>query len=276
MKFSKDSQKPPRIKLTREQIREGLNQVPLETLLLGPMKAKESKLSAKDREFARQLALGNSKAESYRRSRPTKAKPASASRKGQALAKLDAIKSQKEAFELAMEVERLSTPAQLRALVISQLTAHAISEDNTAREKLTALKLLGSVTEVAAFTHRTETVKVTDPGELRTQLLASIRSALKSQALTVEDTSGDELLAELATVQAAEADTIDAPSVQLDQEPGPEGLLDSDSETIPGGDPPKSAKISAAPLLSNPHFQSSPESSEQNALTQPTKGQDAE
>lgn len=262
MKFSKDTQKSPRIKLTREQIREGLNQVPLETLLLGPAKAKESKLSPKDREFARQLALGNSKAESYRRSRPTKAKPASASRKGQALAKLDAIQSQKEAFELAMEVERLSTPAQLRALVISQLTAHAISEDNSAREKLTALKLLGSVTEVAAFTHRTETIKVTDPGEIRSRLLASIRAALKSEALTVEDTSGDELLAELATVQAAEADTIDSPGAQLDQEPGPEGLLELDSETLPGGHPPKSKKISAAPLLSNPHFQSSPESNE--------------
>ena len=242
MKFSKDSQKPPRIKLTREQIREGLNQVPLENLLLGPMKAKESKLSAKDREFARQLALGNSKAESYRRSRPTKAKPTTASRRGQELAARSAVQAQKEAFELAMEVEKLTSPAQLRALVISQLTAHAISEANTPREKLTALKLLGSVTEVSAFTHRTETIKVTDPGEIRSRLLASIRAALKSEAMTVEDTSGDELLAELATVQAAEADTIDSPGAQLDQEPGPEGLLELDSETLPGGPPPKIRK----------------------------------
>ena len=276
MKFSKDTQKAPRIKLSREQIREGLNQVPIETLLLGKGKTKETRLTPRQRKFAEGLGMGLSKAEAYRQAYDSKGNPRTQSRRGQELAARSAVQAHAEAVSEALELQRLATPAHLRALVITQLTAHAISEDNTAREKLTALKLLGSVTEVAAFTHRTQTVKVTDPGELRTQLLASIRAALKSEALTVEDTSGDELLAELATVQAAEADTIDAPSVQLDQEPGPEGLLELDSENPPGGHPPKSAKISAAPLLSNSHFQSSPESSEQNALTQPTKGQDAE
>lgn len=275
MKFSKDTPKAAQIKLTREQIREGLNQVPLETLLLGPAKAKETKLSPKDREFARQLALGNSKAESYRRSRPTKAKPTTASRRGQELAARSAVQAQKEAFELAMEVEKLTSPAQLRALVISQLTAHAISEANTPREKLTALKLLGSVTEVAAFTHRTETVKITNPDELRSRLLKSIRTALKAEALTVEDTSGDELLAELARVKLSD-DVTDVTSSELAQEPGPEGVLELDLETPPGGHPPNPEKSADQPLLSNPHFQSSPESVQQNASTEPTKGQDAE
>lgn len=262
MKFSKDTQKAPRIKLTREQIREGLNQVPIETLLLGKGKTKETRLTPRQRKFAEGLGMGLSKAEAYRQAYDSKGNPRTQSRRGQELAARSAVQAHAEAVSEALELQRLATPAHLRALVITQLTAHAISEDNTAREKLTALKLLGSVTEVAAFTHRTETIKVTDPGELRTQLLASIRSALKSQALTVEDTSGDELLAELATVQAAEADTIDAPSVQLDQEPGPEGLLELDSENPPGGHPPKSNKSADPPLLSNPHFQSSPESSE--------------
>ena len=258
------------IKMSRDQIREGLEQVPIETLLLGAGNAKESKLSAKDREFARQLALGQSKAEAYRRSRPSKAKPASASRKGQALAKRDAIQSQREAFELAFEVQRLSTPAHLRALVISQLTAHAISEENSPREKLTALKLLGSVTEVAAFTTRTETtVKNADAGQIRTQLLASIRSALKAEALTVEDTSGDELLAELA-----QADRSELAQDQDAAEAGAGVVLDLDPETPPGGIPPEIQQSADQPLLSNPHIQSSPESLQENASTQSTKGQE--
>jgi hypothetical protein len=46
------------MKLTRKQIREGLDQVPLEAVLLGAANKGEISLSPKDVEFARQLALG--------------------------------------------------------------------------------------------------------------------------------------------------------------------------------------------------------------------------
>jgi hypothetical protein len=58
------------MKLTRKQIREGLDQVPMEAVLLGAANKGEISLSPKDVEFARQLALGEKKAAAYRKSRP--------------------------------------------------------------------------------------------------------------------------------------------------------------------------------------------------------------
>lgn len=246
------------MKLTRKQVKEALDQVPIETVLLGATQAKTTRLTAKQREFARQLALGETKAGAYRKSRDTKAKPVTASRRGQELAKNSAIQAQVEAFRLALEAERLATPAHLRALVIQQLTQHVISEENSTREKLTALKLLGSVSEVAAFTERKEIIQTKRPEELRSQLLESIRDAIKAEALTVEDTSGDDLLAELA--QAAAEDIAEEGS-------GADENLDL--EAVPGSHPPNADKISTQPLLSNPHNQSSPDF----AIASPTKGQ---
>lgn len=237
------------MKMSRKQVKEALDQVPIETVLLGVTQAKTTKLTAKQREFARQLALGETKAGAYRKSRQSNAKPETASRRGQELAKNGAIQAQVEAFRLALEAERLATPAHLRALVIQQLTQHVISDDNSTREKLTALKLLGSVSEVAAFTERKEIIQTKAPAEIRTQLLESIRDAIKAEALTVEDTSGDDLLAELA--QAAAIDT--AAGADLDQDAGPGADENLDSEQPPGGNPPSVDKFSTPPLLSNPH-----------------------
>ena len=58
-------------KLTRQQIREGIDQFPVEVLLsAGP--GKKPDLTPRQREFARQLALAPSKAEAYRRAYNTK------------------------------------------------------------------------------------------------------------------------------------------------------------------------------------------------------------
>lgn len=250
------------MKLTRKQVKEALDQVPIETVLLGTSQAKTTRLTAKQREFARQLALGETKAGAYRKSRNTKAKPVTASRRGQELAKNSAIQAQVEAFRLALEAERLATPAHLRALVIQQLTQHVISDDNSTREKLTALKLLGSVSEVAAFTERKEIIQTKRPEELRSQLLESIRDAIKAEALTVEDTSGDDLLAELA--QAAEGYSGDQDD---DEGPGDDESLEIG--TPPEGHPPNVSDFSTHPLLSNPHNQSD----QDFAVTSSTKGQ---
>lgn len=253
------------MKMSRKQVKEALEQVPIETVLLGVTQAKTTKLTAKQREFARQLALGETKAGAYRKSRDSKAKPVTASRRGQELAKNSAIQAQVEAFRVALEAQRLATPAHLRALVIQQLTQHVISDDNSTREKLTALKLLGSVSEIGAFVERKEIIQTKAPAEIRTQLLDSIREAIKAEALTVEDTSGDDLLAELAQAAAADA----AESGTIDTEAGPGADENIDSEQPPGGHPPNASNFSTQPLLSNPHNQSS----QDFALASPTKGQ---
>jgi protoporphyrinogen oxidase len=232
-------------KLTREQIREGLEQVPLEALLTGSIGAKEKRLNAKDTEFARQLALGESKAEAYRRSRKTNPKPQSASRRGQALAKDDAIQSQAEAFRVALEAERLRTPAALRALVINKLTEKVLDTNVKDAQHLKALELLGKVTEVAAFTERREVVKLSASLDIRAQLIASISEAMKAGGEDPDTIDADTLLKELAAPTTSETPAA---------EPHPEATPQA---TDNGG---------SVYAHTNPLIQSSPESCPDNNI----------
>jgi hypothetical protein len=193
------------MKLTRKQIREGLDQVPMEAVLLGAANRGEISLSPKDVEFARQLALGEKKAAAYRKSRPgSRAKPHSASRTGQRLAASVAVQSQVEAFKAAIEAQKYATPLHLRALVITELTKAAINEDFPPATRVNALKLLGTITEVAAFTERREVRQVSDSAAIKEKLLASLRLAVHSSAIDVSANDAASLLAELSPVLSDE------------------------------------------------------------------------
>jgi ribosomal protein L17 len=129
-----------------------------------------------------------------------------------------------EAINRALEVQRLQTPAQLRALVVSELTRHAIDEDLPAAQRLRALQLLGTVTEVAAFTERREVIKTTDSQTARAQLMDSLMSAIKSGATDVDDSAAASLLAELNA--KTDADTIETDANEVENAPDatpPEG-----------------------------------------------------
>ena len=238
--------KPP--KLSRKQIKEGLESVPIDTIILGAANSSQTKLTASQRAFAYQMALGKTKAESFRQSRPngrkSTAKPATASRRGQELTSHSAIQAQIEAFKLALEAAQHNTPAALRALAIHKLTEHAINPDTPPAQQIKAAELLGKMTEVALFTERREVVTVSDSGAVRDKLLASIRLALASQNaqdVTAVDISATELLAELA------GDDADQP------EQSGEGQDDSQTPDPTTPIPPKSILSSASPMHSIPH-----------------------
>lgn len=216
------------MKLNRKQVREALDQIPVDVVLLGTDGARESTLTASEREFARQLALGESKASAYRKSRPpsrpSRGTPETQSRRGQELAKRSAVQAQVEAFKAAFEAAKYATPASLRALVIHQLTQHALNDDCPPAQRIKSLELLGKITEVALFTERREVVQVADSGQLRDRLMNTLRT-ITAQAVDVTDTSADSLLAELAgsagdDAQAA-ADDEHLPGDEL-LGPGPE------------------------------------------------------
>jgi hypothetical protein len=208
--------KPP--KLTRAQIREGLEAMPLDTLLLGAQAAKQSALTPKQREFARQLAMGETKAGAYRAAYKSKGKPKVQHQEGAKLASNPRISMYAEALNQAMEAQRLQTPHQLRALVVHQLTAHAINEDLKPTERLRALELLGKVTEVAAFTERREVIKTTDSSTAREVLLQSIMTAIKENATDATDTTADSLLDEIKRA-ANQSGTIDAETIEVKGQP---------------------------------------------------------
>ena len=228
-------------RLTRKEIEQGLQAMPVDTLLLGVSTAKEKRLTHKQIEFAKQVALGESKAGAYRKSHNSKGKPSTQSKNGQALAKNKAIQTQIDAFKVALEAQKYQTPAHLRALAIHRITEKALDPECPPAQQLKALELLGKITEVALFTERREIVKVSDPSEMREKLMASIRLAIEnSQAIDIEARSADELLAELVGKNNQD-DDVAQDDVELDDVDDKETSLDGADglQKAPTADPPK-------------------------------------
>ena len=243
------------MKLTRKQIREGLDQVPMEAVLLGAANRGEISLSPKDMEFARQLALGEKKASAYRKSRPgSRAKPTSASRTGQRLAASVAVQSQVEAFKAAIEAQKYATPIHLRALVITELTKAAINEDFPPATRVNALKLLGTITEVAAFTERREVRQVSDSAAIKEKLLASLRLAVHSSAIDVSANDAASLLAELSPVLSDERAAGAHDGETLDADAGTGARTDA-GEGVPEGHHPNLSDDAAPPIHSIPDIE---------------------
>ena len=197
-------------RLTRKQIEEGLKATPIEQILLGVAGAKDTRLTAKQKAFAEEVAKGNTKAGAYRKAYNSKGKPKTQSENGQKLVKNEAIQRQIEAYQVALEAQKYTTPQHLRALTIHKLTEKALDPDIAPAQQIKALELLGKITEVALFTERREIIQTSNSSEIRAKLLTSIRLALSTQnAETIEPDQANDLLAELSGVQPDDAQTSD-------------------------------------------------------------------
>lgn len=209
--------------------------MPVETLLLGASQAKTSRLTHKQREFARAVALGETKAGAYRKSYKSKGKPKTESNEGQKLMKNPAIATQIEAFKVALEAMKYQTPAHLRALAIHKITEKVLDENCPPAQQLKALELLGKITEVALFTDRREVVTVSNPAEMREKLMASIQLALShSKTIYMEAQSADDLLAEL--VGNAPMDVDEGGHDEQSMNSDAEELLKEGGEALANGD----------------------------------------
>jgi hypothetical protein len=163
-------------KLTRAQIREGLDTIPIETLLSSG-EGKKPRLTTKQKAFAHAIALGETKAEAYRQSynpRPAKSTIVTAPYK---LASDTRIQREVEAYKLAIEAEKHRTPAQLKALLVQQLVQHSLDEDFPPAQRMKALQLIGQLFEVGAFLERKETTVVHKSSDIRTRLLERLGAA---------------------------------------------------------------------------------------------------
>ena len=103
-----------RKRMTKQQIKEGLAQVPIEQVLLGHNRAAHKvALTAKQLKFADALARGDSKAGAYRKAYNTKTNPTAQSVEGCRLSKNPKVALQIEAIKLALEAEKYATPLHL-------------------------------------------------------------------------------------------------------------------------------------------------------------------
>jgi hypothetical protein len=167
-------------KLTRAQIKAGLEQVPIESLLSSG-EGKKPQLTHKQREFARAIALGQSKASAYRGSHKANPAPSTIKNAPYILAADSRIQREIEAYKLALEAEKHRTPAQLKALLVQQLVEHSLNDEFPPAQRMKALQLIGNLFEVGAFLERKESVVVHKSADIRARLLDRLQARAPAQ-----------------------------------------------------------------------------------------------
>jgi hypothetical protein len=178
--------------LSRKQILEGLDQIPMAEILSVPNKA----LTHKMRKFAHAVAKGATKADAYRGSynvKSAKTMPAAPYR----LAADARVQREIEAYALAIESAKHRTPAALRELVIQSLVSVITDPDEKGAVRVQAAKVLGTVTEVAAFTERKEVRTISSSVDVRARVMDELKRLMAGNVEDVTSKEADLLLAEL-------------------------------------------------------------------------------
>jgi len=234
------------IKLTRKQIKEGLEQFPIDTLLMGQPKT----LTKKQKDFAEAVAMGKPKAQAYREAYDTEAKPTTQATEAQKLMKNPHINTMIEAVKVSIEAQKYLFPAHLRSLAIQKLTEKALDDKVPPSVQVKALELIGKMTEVSLFTERKEIIKTDNTTEAKTKLLKTLAQAIATSRSISTDKKRDaeSLLKEIT------GETIDHEPTIL---PTDSEMNENDqAETPPTPTPQNADFLEAAPTHSIPHNQS--------------------
>ncbi len=162
-------------------------------------------LTHKQKTFCKEVAMGQTGSEAYRRAYKSKAKPKSVAVEASKLKAKPSIQQTIEAYEAAIQAQEYQTPAGLRALVIQTLVNVITNDETKDAVKVQAAKTLGTVTEVAAFTERRETKVITSSEDAKANLLAKLRDMMKANATDAVVIETDSLMAELSGKTAADA-----------------------------------------------------------------------
>lgn len=228
------------MKLTRKQIREGLETVPVEAIL-GKDVARE--LTPKQKRFALEIAKGATKADAYRKAYKQDASKHTLVSKPYHLAADDRIKAEIEAYERAIEAAKYRTPAALRELVIQSLVSVVINPETKDSVKVAAAKVLGTVTEVAAFTERKEIKTISSSVDAKTRIMGELKRII---ADNVED----------ATIIESQAESLLSELMPSNDAANPETSNAAPGEPHPGGTPRVAADEAHASVHTIPLKQS--------------------
>lgn len=259
----REAQQPMTGKLSRKQIREGFDTIPMESIL---GKAVSKGLTAKQKAFAREVAQGSTKADAYRKAYKADATRNTLVSKPYVLMQDERIRAEVQAYEAAIEAAKYRTPAALRELVIQSLVSVVINPETKDSVKVAAAKVLGTVTEVAAFTERKEVRTISSSEDARAKIMGELKRIITDSATdaTIIETQADELLRELS---GPDGENLEAGEVEPHPSPTPPNVSDaplphrhtiphkvSASESIP----PKQSE--SEPISSHPTpFENAPE-----------------
>jgi hypothetical protein len=226
------------MRLSRERLAEAVETMPLDSILgQGASKG----LTGKQRRFAREVAQGATKADAYRKAYKSSATRATLTGEPYRVASHPSVAAEIQALQLAEQAQALQTPSQLRALVIQTLVQTAIDPQTKPAVRVQAVKVLGTVTEVAAFTERKEVRTISSSEDARAKVMAEIRALMlgSGDAEDIEaKTLLDELSADDTDGEYEDAQVID--SYEDDQAEAVEstikhGVLSPESGEIVGG-----------------------------------------
>lgn len=215
------------MKISRRELMKELNDTPISTIL---GKGVSDSLTHKQKQFALEVAKGQTKAEAYRRSYKAKPAPGTIVTAPYSLAADPRIKREIEAYQVAIEAAKHRTPAALRELVISGLVEVALNPDTKDAVRVQALRTIGTITEVSAFTERKEVRTISSSETAKATIMAQLQTLLTGEVSDVSAKDADSLLAELAAPITRETTTENGTDVPVSDEAG-------EGENASGSDP---------------------------------------
>ena len=256
------------MKISRKQIKESLEKQGIESTLL----VRKGTLTTKQKKFAEGVAMGKTKAESYRQAYKANPAPSTIVTAPYTLASDPRIKREIEAYSLAIEAAKYRTSEGMRGLVLQSLVAVLIDPDSKPSEKIQAAKVLGQVTEVAAFTDRKEITTINGSATIKAKIMAELKAILLGSGQDITDIVGidNSLIDEL---NSKVVESIDLPPEELVESGKSDEYLDNMEGTIP--QPPRTEESEAVsmehiiPLKQSDSFSITDKQSDSNSDNHP-------
>ena len=186
--------------MPRQSIKEELKDNPFVDVLGGLGKG----LTAKQKRFAEEIAKGEKGSEAYRKAYNTKATPKTIANNAYTLKNRKDIQATIEAIERANEVMKYQTAEGLRSLAVSTLVDVLTNPDTSPATRIQTARIIGTMTEVSLFTHRTESKVIHSSEDIKAKILKEINSLMSGSAEDVVARDATSLLTELTQSQSTE------------------------------------------------------------------------
>ena len=182
-------------KPSRKAMKEALKDQTIQSILRVP----KSTLTAKQARFAEEVAKGETKSDAYRKAYKPNAKTTTVNRNAHTIGSNIKVKATIEAIKSANEVMKYQNAEALRSLAITSLVSVLTDPDAKHAIKVQASKVIGQITEVSLFTHRSETKVIHSSEDLRANILREIQALMNESAIDVVENDATTLLEELST-----------------------------------------------------------------------------
>jgi hypothetical protein len=213
-------------KPSRKAMRDALKDQTIQSILRIP----KSTLTAKQAKFAEEVAKGETKSDAYRKAYKPNAKTTTVNRNAHAIASNIKVQATIQAIQQANEAMKYQNAESLRSLAITSLVQVLTDPDSKPQAKIQASKIIGQMTEVSLFTHRSETKVIHSSDDIKAKILSEIRGLMSGDVQDVIEHDATSLLAELTMTpeipEPSEPTLSPAPTFDL---PEPHGKL----HTIP-------------------------------------------